>query len=167
LSTHPTIRSRELRATASDAERILWTYLRRKTICGHRFRRQFSLGAYFADFVCLPVRLVVEVDGSQHLEPEQMQHDARRTAWLERNNFEVIRFWAGDVIANVEGVIEIIERVVQEREQFLKYSPSPCGRGQIRAAPAAKNFGEGCGGASPLPRVAPLRAPSREGRGKT
>jgi len=136
----PTVRSRELRASASGAEQKLWHYLRRKTICGHRFRRQFPLGPYFADFVCLPVRLVVEVDGNQHLEPQQMIHDERRTAWLERNAFRVIRFWAGDVIASVDGVVEIIERVVQEQEQLLTYRP--------------------------LPRVASLRAPSRKGRGE-
>jgi very-short-patch-repair endonuclease len=114
--------------------------LRRKTICGHRFRRQFSLGPYFADFVCLPVRLVVEVDGNQHFEPQQIAHDERRTAWLERNNFEVIRFWAGDVVANIRGVIEIIERAVQEQEQLLKNPPLPSREGVRSAATRARGL---------------------------
>src|SRR5579872_4949548 len=65
-------------AQASDAERKLWIALRRKQIDGMRFRRQFPLGPYFGDFVCLPARLVVEIDGSQH--GEEMARDHRRTA---------------------------------------------------------------------------------------
>jgi very-short-patch-repair endonuclease len=98
-----------LRATASDAEQKLWQVLRRKQVNGLRFRRQFPLGPYFADFVCLPARLVVEVDGSQHGESEQAAHDARRTAWLVRNDFRVIRFSAGDVMADIETMLNGIE----------------------------------------------------------
>src|SRR5712664_3947047 len=79
------LRARQLRAEASEAERMLWRLLRQKQLNGLRFRRQFPLGPYFADFVCLPARLVVEVDGSQHSDVSQAAHDLRRTAWLNRN----------------------------------------------------------------------------------
>jgi very-short-patch-repair endonuclease len=103
-----------LRADASEAEQTLWRLLRQKQLNGLRFRRQFPLGPYFADFVCLPVRLVIEVDGSQHGEASQVAHDIRRTAWLNRNNFRVIRFWASEVMTNTDAVMEGIEAALRE-----------------------------------------------------
>jgi very-short-patch-repair endonuclease len=108
------LRARELRSNASDAEQKLWRLLRQKQLNGLRFRRQFPLGPYFADFVCLPARLVVEVDGSQHSDVSQAAHDLRRTAWLSRNNFRVIRFWASEVMTNTSGVMEGIEAALRE-----------------------------------------------------
>ena len=66
----------------SDAERKLWHSLRAKQIDGMRFRRQHPIGRYIVDFVCLERRLVVEVDGGQHTEDDQIAHDARRDRWL-------------------------------------------------------------------------------------
>jgi len=103
-----------LRAEASEAERTLWRLLRQKQLNGLRFRRQFPLGPYFADFVCLPARPVVEVDGSQHSDVSQAAHDLRRTAWLNRNNFRVIRFWANEVMTNTNAVMEGIEAALRE-----------------------------------------------------
>jgi very-short-patch-repair endonuclease len=108
-----TLRARQLRANASDAEQKLWRLLRQKRLNGLRFRRQFPLGPYFADFVCLPARLVIEVDGSQHGEASQAAHDMRRTAWLSRDNFRVIRFWASEVMTNINAVMEGIEAALQ------------------------------------------------------
>ena len=106
--------SRQLRAQASDAEGKLWHALRRKQINGLRFRRQFALGPYFADFVCLPARLVIEVDGGQHGEAEQAARDARRTAWLERNGFRVLRFWADQVMTNLPSILDGIEIALRQ-----------------------------------------------------
>jgi very-short-patch-repair endonuclease len=106
--------SRQLRAEASEAEQKLWRLLRQKQLNGLRFRRQFPLGPYFADFVCLPVRLVVEVDGSQHGEETRVVRDEGRTAWLTRNNFRVIRFPVSAVMADIEMVIEGIEMAMQQ-----------------------------------------------------
>ena len=136
----PVARARDLRANATDAERKLWEALRRKQISGHRFRRQYPLGPYFADFVCLPVRLIVEVDGGQHAEDEQRVHDEKRTAWLARNRFRVLRFWNWEVRKNLEGVIGAIEHAVrdtpppEERSRRSRSSaPSRKGRGNDNA----------------------------------
>ena len=67
----------------SDAERKLWHALRARQIEGARFRRQHPIGRYVVDFVCLERRLVVEVDGGQHTEDDQVAHDVRRDRWLE------------------------------------------------------------------------------------
>ena len=72
-------------------------------------------------FLLFAVRLVVEVDGNQHAEPANALRDKRRTAWLNRNEFHVIRFAASDVMTGIDGVLEEIVRAVTEREQLLRY----------------------------------------------
>jgi len=87
-------------------------HLRRKQLGTHRFRRQVPLGPYIADFVCLDARLIVEVDGGQHA--ERTTQDGQRTAWLESQNFRVLRFWNNDVLGNIEGVLETILEALKE-----------------------------------------------------
>jgi very-short-patch-repair endonuclease len=97
-----TVRARELRKDMSGTERLVWSRLRRKQLAGHKFRRQLSIGPYFADFVCLPARLVVEIDGPFHLE----ESDAQKTAYIESQGFRVVRFSVADVDASLDEVIE-------------------------------------------------------------
>lgn len=122
-----TLRSRALRKQSSEAEKLLWQKLRRKQFHGLRFRRQFPLGPYFGDFVCLPARLVIEVDGGQHAEVAQADHDKRRTDWLRTENFRVLRFWNPDIFENMDGVLDMIDAAI--REAPLPLSPSRKGRG--------------------------------------
>jgi len=96
-------RVRRLRSQPTDAESALWRQLRAKQAAGLRFRRQFPIGPYIVDFVCLNRRLAIELDGGQHARQET--EDQRRTAWLESQGFAVIRFWNNDVLANPDGVI--------------------------------------------------------------
>ena len=98
--------ARRLRANMTEAERKLWSLLRRKQLQGFRFRRQVPLGRYVADFACMSAQLVVELDGGQHA--ERSEHDARRTAWLESVGYRVLRFWNGEVFTNADGVLETI-----------------------------------------------------------
>ncbi len=77
----------------TEAEKVLWQELRRGGIPGTRFRRQVPIGPYVADFACLKSRLVIELDGSQHL--ERTTYDDERTKFLETQNFRVLRFWNG------------------------------------------------------------------------
>ena len=142
------LRARQLRAVPSDAEARLWEFLRRKQVNGLRFRRQMPLGPYFGDFVCLPARLVVEVDGSQHGEAAQIAHDTRRTAWLEENEFRVIRFAAGQVITDVASVLDGIEAA-------LRLPLPQARRGAAALPPPARGGGKG----------AVESSPSRKGRG--
>ena len=104
--------ARRLRREMTEPEQRLWSYLRRRNLGGHRFRRQFPIGDYVVDFVCLRQRLIVEVDGSQHAEREV--EDAVRTAWLVARGFRVIRFWNYDVMSNIEGVCEEIDRCLRD-----------------------------------------------------
>jgi len=93
-------RARELRRSMTLAERRLWSILNLRQVEGLRFRRQHPIGPYIADFACVEVRLVVEVDGSQH---QADIGDRRRDAYLRSQNFTVLRFWNNEVLANPEG----------------------------------------------------------------
>ena len=102
----PTQFARALRHNQTDTERELWQLLRRRELAGFKFRRQVPLGEYVADFVCLSERLIVELDGGQHL--GRADHDAWQTAWLESQNFRVVRFWNNDVFEQREAVLQTI-----------------------------------------------------------
>jgi adenine-specific DNA-methyltransferase len=86
------VRARELRRSSPDAERALWQRLRDRQLGGHKFRRQHPIGRHYADFACVEARLVVELDGGQHFEPDAIAADAQRTAALNANGFHVLRF---------------------------------------------------------------------------
>jgi len=90
----------------------LWRRLRRRQLLGRKFRRQQPLGRYIVDFVCLEARLVIEVDGSQHL--EQQSYDGARRRWLERQGYRVLRFWNNEVLAETDAVVETIAQVLEQ-----------------------------------------------------
>ncbi len=96
----------------TDAERRLWARLRRDQIDGHHFKRQVPIGRYVVDFACVARRLVIEVDGGQHA--DRQQFDASRTAVIEKFGYRVVRFWNNDVLANTDGVIEVIRNVLRQ-----------------------------------------------------
>ena len=104
--------ARALRTNSSDAERRLWRFVRNRQLAGYRFRRQIPLGRYIVDFVCLRARLVVELDGGQHL--ANASEDIERTLDLARAGFRVLRFWNNEVLAQTEVVLEsILEALIQ------------------------------------------------------
>jgi very-short-patch-repair endonuclease len=126
-----------MRANPTDAEQHLWYRLRRKQIGNARFRRQFPIGHFIVDFVCLPARLIVEVDGGHH--DVQAAADDERTAWLEAEGFDVIRFWNNDVLGNTDGVVERILEAVNLRLD----SPPPTPSRTPRSAAADRGKGRG------------------------
>ena len=109
----------------SDPERRLWSHLRMRQLGGYKFRRQHPIGPYIADFVCLERRLVVEVDGGQHAEPEQMRHDARRTQWLQNEGYHVVRAWTSELSENLDGVLELILHELEHRHGAHRPPPPP------------------------------------------
>ncbi len=98
--------ARSLRAASTDAEHRPWSILRGRQLEGLKFRRQAPIGPYFADFACEGLRLIIEVDGAQHI--ERRASDDERTAMLENLGWRVIRFWNNDVITNIDGVADAI-----------------------------------------------------------
>ncbi len=108
-------RARKLRRGMSDEERVLWMLLRDRRFADFKFRRQVPLGDYVVDFVCFDAKLVLELDGSQHAEPEQAAFDARRTRVLEAAGFRVARIWCGDLFKDREGAMELIWNALHGR----------------------------------------------------
>jgi very-short-patch-repair endonuclease len=93
----------------TDAEKRIWYRLRAHRFGDVSFRRQFPIGAYVVDFVCLERRLIIEIDGGQHSESNR---DATRDAWLRSEGFSVLRFWNNDVLSNTGGVLERIASAI-------------------------------------------------------
>jgi very-short-patch-repair endonuclease len=83
-----------------------------------RFTRQLVIGNFIADFACRSLKLVVELDGSQHVDSAR---DAKRTATLEAGRWQVLRFWNGDVRGNVEGVMTAIGEAIVERGGSVEF----------------------------------------------
>jgi very-short-patch-repair endonuclease len=105
--------ARHLRRNQTDAERRIWRHLRGRRLLGLRFRRQHPIGPYFADFACLELRLVIELDGGQHADPRGREHDLARTAALEERGYSVVRFWDNDVLRDTQAVLATIARHAQ------------------------------------------------------
>src|SRR5579885_1278035 len=101
-------RAREMRKHLPESEMRLWEHLRRKQIGGFKFRRQYQIGQYIADFASIQARLVVEIDGDHHGNDHAETRDARRTEWLEAQGWRVIRFWSSHLIDDLEGVVDAI-----------------------------------------------------------
>jgi very-short-patch-repair endonuclease len=109
--------ARDMRKAPSEAEREMWRILRRKKIDGFRFRRQYPIAGYIADFVCLSANLIIEVDGGQHGEEAAQKYDERRTSVLNEDGFRVLRFWAHEVLKYREAVFRTVWRELHQPQE--------------------------------------------------
>ena len=104
--------ARKLRQKPTPAERKLWAYLRRDQLNGVNFRRQHAIGNYIVDFCSPKHKLIIELDGSQHL--EQKEYDAERSAYFGSRGYRVMRFWNNAVMNDMEGVLRAIDTAREE-----------------------------------------------------
>jgi adenine-specific DNA-methyltransferase len=107
-------RQRRLRRKSTEPEKRLWKQLRGRQVAELKVRQQVWLGPYIVDFFCAEARLVIELDGETHVEPEAVAYDGRRTAFIEAEGYRVRRFWNNDVMQNIEGVVAMIEETARE-----------------------------------------------------
>jgi very-short-patch-repair endonuclease len=121
-------RARQLRRDMTLAERRLWSILKGRQLEGHRFRRQCPIGHYIVDFACLAAGIVIEVDGGQHM--DSLTYPVR-DGYLRNQGLRVLRFWNNEVMANLEGVHEMIGKYLAERPPSQP-SPASGGRGRSR-----------------------------------
>ena len=101
--------ARNLRKNSTPQEQKMWQLLRNHRYKGLEFRRQQPIGPYIVDFVCREKWLIIELDGGQHNEDENIVYDDERTKYLESKGFKVIRFWNNDVDNNIEAVFDKID----------------------------------------------------------
>jgi len=107
--------SRELKRAITKSEAVLWKYgLKNGNILGYKFRRQRPILNYIADFVCLELKLIIELDGGTHIGEEKTKKDFDRQRNLEEAGFRVIRFSDEDVLNNVFHVTERIKCIAVE-----------------------------------------------------
>ncbi|MFC3909776.1 endonuclease domain-containing protein [Legionella dresdenensis] len=115
-------RAKALRQASTDAESRLWLYLRAHRLEGFKFKRQVPIDNYIVDFVCMQQKLIVELDGGQHM--LNQEYDEKRTLYLNSQGYRVLRFWNNDVLQQTGTVLEVILRALRE-EYFPSPQPSP------------------------------------------
>ena len=106
--------ARTLRKSSTDAERLLWKHLRLRQMSAHKFRRQHPIGTYIVDLVCLEKKLIIELDGGHHT--EQVEYDAKRSAWLRERGYRVLRYWNHDVLQKPDVVMANILKEIESGE---------------------------------------------------
>jgi isoleucyl-tRNA synthetase len=101
-------KSKELRKFSTQAESFLWDSLRNKQLEGYKFRRQHVVDQFIADFICLPKKLIIEVDGSIHTSAENQISDTERSERLKTLGYRILRFSNDEVLTNIENVLKKI-----------------------------------------------------------
>ena len=118
--------SKDLRKNMTDAEQTLWFYLRNNQLAGYKFRRQEAIDNYIGDFVCYKKKLIIELDGGQHNDEQNIEQDKIRQNYLEQQGFKILRFWNDNIFNNIEGVLDTILKNLE---------PSPlAGEGRVRGS---------------------------------
>ena len=117
--------ARTLRKTQTNAEGLLWHYLRNKQLGGHKFRRQQPIGSYIVDMACMKQKLLIELDGGQH--SEQRSYDEKRDAFLRSKGYNILRFWNNEVFENCLGVLQRIHAALHHhslpQKEHANHSP--------------------------------------------
>ena len=104
---------RKLRKSQTDTEKKLWTVLRNRQLGRVKFRRQFSIGRYILDFYSPKYRLAIEADGEGHYKNKGKRRDELRTKELSKFGIEVLRFNDLDILNNIDGVCEVINKTIE------------------------------------------------------
>ena len=108
-------RAQRLRKEMTDSERMLWSRLRGKQILEVQFYRQKSIGNYIVDFYASKAKIVIEVDGSQHMNEDHEEKDRKRDMYLKDQGLEVLRFNNLQVLQEIDSVMEVIYKTVEGR----------------------------------------------------
>jgi very-short-patch-repair endonuclease len=109
------LKASALRKPQTKAEQKLWRVLRNRNLEGYKFRRQHALGPFIADFYCHEARLVIEIDGENHLIRKVKEYDKWREGILRSYGLAVIRFTNDEVFRDLDGVLKAIVEAVRDR----------------------------------------------------
>ena len=102
-----------LRSNTTQAENILWRYLRKRQIAGFKFRRQYGVDAYVIDFFCIKVKLAIEIDGEIHLSDVSRENDQQRQEYLESFGITFLRFKNQEIFENIDNVLRKISETLK------------------------------------------------------
>jgi very-short-patch-repair endonuclease len=124
-------RAKERRRNMTDAENRMWYYLRNRRLGGYKFIREHVIGNYIADFVCREKKLIIEIDGGQHM--DAIMYDSVRTNYLESCGYRVLRIWNDEVFKNIQGVMDSILQLLKTIPNQAPSSPTllPQGRREL------------------------------------
>ena len=104
--------AKQLRKNTTEAEKLLWYYIKNKQVKNYKFRRQAAIGNYIVDFLCPKRKLIIELDGGQH--NDNIKYDENRTKYLNTLGYKVLRFWDNDVFKNMNDILETIYRELND-----------------------------------------------------
>jgi BirA family biotin operon repressor/biotin-[acetyl-CoA-carboxylase] ligase len=116
--------ARVLRKAMTDAERKLWSHLRKNQL-SCKFRRQFPIGKYVLDFYSPQIKLNIEIDGGQHYTEEGKKRDQERDQYLKTQGIEVLRFADNEVFQNEDGVLNMIYDKIESRKKMRPHPNLP------------------------------------------
>jgi len=111
---------RKLRQNQTNAEELVWRYLRNKQMLGYKFKRQYSVDHFVIDFYCPELKLAVEVDGASHNDPERQKNDISRQKYLEAFNIKFVRIKDEELLGNPNNEFMKIENAIKLREKITK-----------------------------------------------
>lgn len=112
------ILARNLRKNSTIQEKRLWNLLKNRQFYNLKFKRQHPIGDYIVDFICKEAKVIIEIDGGQHNELENINYDKVRTEFLNSLGYKVLRFWNNDVYENIEGVLSKLEQEINPHQEF-------------------------------------------------
>ena len=157
-------RAKWMRANPTEAEKKLWLILRAKRLAGYKFKRQVVIDWYIADFVNFDHRVIVEADGSQHLDND---YDRKRDTHLHSQGFTVLRFWNNDIFLQPQPVSDAIWHVLNNPSPLAgEGGPEGVGRGGKERRPPSSwasvdlRLSGDFSAPAPSPSLAPLAFPS-------
>ena len=111
------ILARTLRRNSTIQERRLWNLLKNRQFHNLKFKRQQPIGDYIVDFICKEAKIIIEIDGGQHNEPENIEYDKTRTEYLNTLGYKVIRFWNNEIYENIEGVVLRLKQEINPHQE--------------------------------------------------
>ena len=112
-----TILARNLRKNSTIQERRLWNLLKNRQFHNLKFKRQQPIGDYIVDFICKEAKIIIEIDGGQHNEPENIEYDKTRTEYLNNLGYKVVRFWNNEIYENIEGVVLRLKEEIDPHQE--------------------------------------------------
>jgi len=156
----------QLRKAMPKAEILLWSRLRGKQVCGHKFRRQYSVGPYSIDFYCPAAKLAIELDGDSHFHPSAQRHDSQRQRYIESFGIRCLRFTNSEVYENLGRILETIALALRDITTDTG-EDTPLNPSFARGEAGASRAGDGQSTPTPLDggqlTILPLRKRGSEG----